>query len=324
MTSRPHDALFKAAFETPEHATALFQLVLPNEVSAAISWSSIARESGTFIDPELADRHSDLLFSVQLADAPALLYLLLEHQSTHAHDMPLRMAEYLMRVWRRHQKEHDMPLPLILPAVVSHAPGSWTGPRSLHALIQPPPTSISGLAPLVLDYSMLVLDLIEADDAKLRDWALGAFPKLALVVLRDGRDPQRLRRDFNHWRDTFREVLRAPNGAEAVTQVLRYVALVTGDMHFEEFRATIREQLPEAGEIAMTIAEQLRQEGLQQGLQQGRQQERAAVLLKQLTLKFGSLPPACVTRIEAASYEQLERYIERVLTAESLEDLFAD
>ncbi|PRQ05358.1 hypothetical protein ENSA5_03480 [Enhygromyxa salina] len=70
----------------------------------------------------------------------------------------------------------------------------------------------------------------------------------------------------------------------------------------------------------MTIAEGLRQEGLQQG----RQQERAELLVKQLALKFGTLPPACVARIESATYEQLERYIEGVLTAESLEFLFAD
>ena len=75
----------------------------------------------------------------------------------------------------------------------------------------------------------------------------------------------------------------------------------------------------------MTIAEELHQQGLQQGLQQGRQQGRAETLLKQITLKFGA-PSAehAAPIIEAATSEQLDRYLERILSAESIEELLAD
>lgn len=294
--------------------------MLPEPVYKAINWGTCVRESGSFIDSELADSQSDLLFSVQLAEDRVLLYLLLEHQSTVAQLMPLRLAHYIVRIWKRYVKERGLPLPVILPGLVTHAPGGWTGATTLSELIVPTPSSIQGLAPLVLDHSMLVLDLAGLDDAKLRGWAFDAFSTLALVMLRDGRDSERLRADFARWRDVFLEVLSAPNGADAVAQVLRYIAVVTGDMHFQDFRATIASQLPEAEEITMTVAQELRQEGRQEG----RQVERAEMLVKLLTLKFGNMSPAALTQIEAAAFEQLGRYLERVLTADSLESVLAD
>jgi hypothetical protein len=46
------------------------------------------------------------------------------------------------------------------------------------------------------------------------------------------------------------------------------------------------------------------------------------MLLKQLTLKFGSLPPWAEKRIETAGLEELDRWAERVLTATSLDEIF--
>lgn len=83
MTARPHDALFKSAFESPANAAALFRAVLPPGVCDAIAWRTLDGAHGSFIDPALADHHSDLLFSARLTTgAPVLLYLVLEHQST--------------------------------------------------------------------------------------------------------------------------------------------------------------------------------------------------------------------------------------------------
>jgi len=45
--------------------------------------------SGSFVDDELRDRETDLLFTCQTADErPCLFYVLLEHQSTPDKKMP--------------------------------------------------------------------------------------------------------------------------------------------------------------------------------------------------------------------------------------------
>src|SRR5690606_19872689 len=149
---------------------------------------------------------------------------------------------------------------------------------------------------------------------------LAAFPKLALWLLRDARDAEQLFRNLEYWTSAFREAMRAPYGTQAIEQLLRYIALVTGNVHLERFRATIREQLPEAEEVVVTIAEELQAIGLQQGLQQG----RVDLLEKQLVLKFGQLPAEVRARVEAADIEQLDRYAARILTATTLEEVFTE
>jgi predicted transposase YdaD len=317
MTEKPHDALFKAAFEKPEHAAGIFRSLLPAPVVEAIAWETIARESGSFIDPELADRQSDLLFSIEIRGGRGLLYLLLEHQSTNDPDMLLRMLIYSARVLERFRKEHPQgPLPVIVPAVVSHAPAGWTAPRTFHEMFEPNPSTIPGLAELVPSFSLIVEDLAHLGNDDIKARALAVFPSLALWALRDARDAGRLLANIVHWGAAFAEAARTPHGVAALAQLVRYIALVTDDLHFEAFRAKIREQAPEAEHAAMTIAEQMRREG--------RFQERAVMLTKLLTLKFGSLSSAHENVIAEATPEQLERYVERVLGATSVDDVFAE
>ena len=101
---------------------------------------------------------------------------------------------------------------------------------------------------------------------------------------------------------------------------MRYFSLACQDLNFDEFRAMIREYAPEVEAAVMTIAEQMRREGLAEG----RVQERVHVLTKQLTLKFGSVDAEHEARIKAATPEELDRYVERILNAETLAAVFAE
>src|SRR5690606_20426037 len=66
-----------------------------------------------------------------------------------------------------------------------------------------------------------------------------------------------------------------------------------------------------------------REQGRHEGREQGRHEERVAMLTKLLTLKFGDLFQAHQALIAEASPEQLERYLERVLTTQSIDEVFA-
>jgi predicted transposase/invertase (TIGR01784 family) len=331
MTSRPHDALFKSAFEVPEHAAGIFRELLPASVCQAIAWDSMAPEAGSFIDPDLADHHSDLLFSVRLRDdgQRAFVYLLLEHQSSNDADMPLRVLGYLLRIWERFRKEHPgTRLPPIIPAIVSHVPGGWTAPRSLDDLFDPHPSSIPGFDALLPRFSLLIEDLAHLSNEDLKARALTAFPKLALWALRDARDTERLLDNLGYWASAFHEARRTPSGILSLAQLVRYIALVTDEMHFDMFRAKLREvEAPKAKEIVMTIAERLRHEGRVEGIVEGRVEGhvegRVQVLRRLLAIKFGAVGDEFEARIVGATPDQLDHLLERVLMADSLAAVFA-
>lgn len=65
---------------------------------------------------------------------------------------------------------------------------------------------------------------------------------------------------------------------------------------------------------------EVRKEGLKEGLTEG---ERT-LLLRLLRARFGELPTAAVARIQAAGTADLERWGERVLNAQTLDEVLSD
>ena len=66
------------------------------------------------------------------------------------------------------------------------------------------------------------------------------------------------------------------------------------------------------------------QQGMQQGVQQGMQLGEALLLQRQLTRRFGELSAAQQARLAAATPAQLEIWGDRVLDAQSLDEVFGD
>jgi hypothetical protein len=146
-----------------------------------------------------------------------------------------------------------------------------------------------------------------------------------LWLLRDARHARRLRENLPFWARYFTQVHRAPHGAEAVRALVRYIALVgqPDAVSWEEFRAIIHQHAPEAEEATMTIADTLIAEGEAKGLTKGRTEGQARLLTKLLTLKFGEVAPEHQARLANASLDELDLWAERVLSATSLDEVFA-
>lgn len=65
-------------------------------------------------------------------------------------------------------------------------------------------------------------------------------------------------------------------------------------------------------------------QGREEGLAQGRLEGQQRLLLGVLRSKFSLLPHAVVTRVESADNDQLTRWTARILTADTLDAVFAD
>jgi hypothetical protein len=138
---------------------------------------------------------------------------------------------------------------------------------------------------------------------------------------------------FDQWTTSLAPLCDEPAGGSTLVAVLWYLLNVSAVP--DERIVAASEALPEpTKESFMTGAEQLiqkglvkgRQEGLMAGRQEGRQEGEhaalAAVALRLTRLRFGDVPPETEARISAASNAELERWIEGILTAERLADLF--
>ena len=61
-----------------------------------------------------------------------------------------------------------------------------------------------------------------------------------------------------------------------------------------------------------------REEGLQKGLQKGRQETLRRLLVR----RFGPLPADAVARLNAATVDELDGWLDRLLVARSLDEVF--
>jgi hypothetical protein len=77
---------------------------------------------------------------------------------------------------------------------------------------------------------------------------------------------------------------------------------------------------PEVQRTMLTFDELLGKESYDRGVIQG---ERKA-LLRLLARRFGTLPDSVKARIDGAGSEDLKRWIDRILDAASLDEVFAD
>ena len=329
MSTSPHDALFKAVFGQPEHARGALQSIVPAAVAEVLDWPTLAPCAGSFIDPALSERHTDVLFSVAWrGGGDALVYLLFEHQSTSDDRMAFRLLRYLVRIWDRWLADHPRAkvLPVIVPVVLYHDAKSWSAPVTLDALFDIPEAMRPAITPHLIRFTYLVDDLSDIPDDRLRDRAMTALGRLVVACFKHARIRANLLEILSGWAEVFREVVLAPHGLEALALVVRYILLVNDHVEPEELQAFLeRVAGPEAKDTIMTAGERLIQQGEERGIQKGIQQGERALLLRQLRKRFGDQVDSGVEqRLATASAEQIATWAERVLSAATIPELLAD
>ncbi len=254
--------------------------------------------------------------------------------------MPWRVLGYVNRIWEAAVREEPgrKTLPPIIPLIVHHGPAGWTAPKRLHDIIQGI-REIPELASLVPSFEILVDDLATHSDEALCSRPLPPFPKVALWLLRDSRSIERLLQSLAAaWRDELGRLRRADSGGEDTLVALGYILRVAGDLPFEALRERLKAATPELEDVMATIEEQIFQrgfekgvqqgveQGIQQGVEQGVEQGRAEALRdtlgRLLRARFGGVDVSIERHLESASESDLDRWLERVVTAERPEDIF--
>jgi len=310
--ANPHDHFFKSVFSEPALAGDFLVHHLPPEVLALLDLAQLEIRKDSFIDPELAEHRSDLLYAVPRVDGEqSYVYVLFEHKSYPEPDIALDLLRYLARIWEQWRREHPSGvLPVIVPLVLYHGRERWSAATRFAALLQAPPA----LAPYIPDFGYQLTDLSRYRDDELQGLVR---QRVALLVLKHIFQPD-LGRQL---RDIFclvQDLAGQPTGLDYLYTLLRYVSGAAPQLNPEELRAAVVESFAQGETIMPTIAERWVEEGLQQGLRQG----EAQVLRRQLTRRFGALPEWAEERLTQAEPTQLEIWADRVLDADSLDAVF--
>ncbi|MEZ4220366.1 MAG: Rpn family recombination-promoting nuclease/putative transposase [Polyangiaceae bacterium] len=336
----PHDGLFRFVFSQHEAASALLGMLLPKEVARRAKWSTLRALPTGFVDAELSERHSDLCFSLRIGRRRALVYVLLEHQSSPERLMPLRLLGYMHRMWMHYLGEHPRSrrLPLIIPLVVSNTRGPWRAPRRFKDLMALDAPLEPELARFVPQFEYLVQDLLAPASVGARRPLESAIAELTLRLLATARTDVDVLTLLSQSYDLLGAVQRAPNGLAALVAIAHYTLAQSAKQPAAVRR--LFHKLGTEGEVAhMTAAHILtkqarlegraegraegRSEGRAEGRAEGRTEGRAALIVQQLAARFGKLPESVQARVHAASERALDAMAVRLLSAESLDEVLA-
>jgi predicted transposase YdaD len=320
---QPHDWLFKEIFSVPEHAASHLRSVLPAELVARIDWATLALENTRLHISGLDAKQADVLLSAQLAGRPALLYVVFEHQSTEDPKMPLRMLRYVLGVWSEYLKLHPATrtLPPVIPCVLHHGPAPWKSPTDVAAMVDVDDETRALLGPLIPSMGFLLDDLTVLDAEQLDARTSSAAVRLALHALHRFATTTDPVGELRKLRNLNREVLCADSGPQALSAVLWYL-LSVNDADPQALQVVLEQTLGPPGTEALMTKISTVQRMTKEAAEQGRQEGQAHALVKLLTLRFKEPVPApALARIRDASVAELDRWTERVLEAETLDDV---
>src|SRR6056297_313829 len=147
-------------------ARSLIETQLDPKTLKELDLQTLRLETGSFIDADLREKFSDLLFSVDLANPTdektkqAHVYLLFEHKSQSDPNTVVQLLSYIVRIWEKRLRGGQRICP-ILPLLVYHGESGWTAARNLADLINGP----EALSAYQVKFEFPLLDLNQlADD----------------------------------------------------------------------------------------------------------------------------------------------------------------
>ncbi len=98
---------------------------MPAELRTICDLSTLKLESGSFVEDDLRQYFSDVLYSLKTTDgADGYVHVLIEHQSSPDKHMAFRLIRYAVAAMQRHLDAGNKKLPLVIPVLF------YTGKRS--------------------------------------------------------------------------------------------------------------------------------------------------------------------------------------------------
>jgi hypothetical protein len=163
-------------------------------------------------------------------------------------------------------------------------------------------------------------DLGRLTDEALVARGMGAEAMLALSALRDVRGARDVYALVRRWGKLLRAASATTTGRRAIPALVRYIADVHHGLEVETLAQLAEDQIAGTGAEIMTTVRQLKAEGRAEG----RAEARLATFERLLRLKFGlAANEEVLARVRGADAATLDALTDRILTATTVDELFA-
>lgn len=253
-----HDGLFKTFLTHPATARDFLTFHLPPALLKVCDLDTLTLESGSFLEEDLRPYFADVLYSLKTVRGDGYVYTLIEHQSSPDKHMAFRLMRYAIAAMQRHLDAGHTHLPLVIPLLFCHGRASpWPSPMNWLDLFSEPES-----ARQLYSNAFPLIDVGAMDDDEIMQHRAMAMLELLLKHIR--------RRDLAELLDPLVTLILAGYTTEQQLAALINWMLQTGDSaQPQALLASLAHRLPHEGEMLMTIAQKLIQEGKLEGIKEG-------------------------------------------------------
>ncbi|WP_341756318.1 MULTISPECIES: Rpn family recombination-promoting nuclease/putative transposase [unclassified Candidatus Tisiphia] len=259
-----HDKIFRKSMENPIVAKEFLATHLPKDVLALIDSPTLKLEKDSFIEPDLSETISDVLFSVKFNDTDGYIFLLLEHQSTVDQLIAFRLFKYMVNICDRYLtiNPKSKSLPLIYPLVLYNGKKKYDAPLNIWDLF-----TYSDLARSFWTNDCQLINVHDIPDEELKK---KLWSGILLFFLKHIHERQLLKR-WQEISDLLPELTKVSIGYDHIRNLLHYTLTFIEQSDKIELEKMLITSLTKekGGELMPSIAQVWKEEGIEIGKRKG-------------------------------------------------------
>ncbi len=255
--TNPHDKFFKESFTNKEIVTDFIKGSFPKELVDNLDLSSLDLDNNSYIDEELKEYYSDLVYNCNYRYLNIKISIIFEHKS-FVPDYPfLQLLKYIIKIWDFNIKQKENLIPVI-PLIFYHGKEKWEYKKITRYF-----TGIdNNLEKYIPDFDYLLMDLskYENEDIKERIYK-NEFLKISLLIFKNIYDEEKLKKNLENFLILGKLYYEEEKGLKFLESVIRYLYINLENTRVEDIVHIIEKISETGGKETMTIAMKLKEEG---------------------------------------------------------------
>jgi predicted transposase/invertase (TIGR01784 family) len=230
-----------------------------------INFNTLQIENDSYVDEELKEHFSDLVYNCQYHGKEKIkITLLLEHKSYQPQYPHLQLLKYLLKIWERNVKQKEALVPVI-PIIVYHGKKSWET-KDFYSYFKGIDEDITCFLP---HFDYVLTDLTVYSDEEIERVFEQLVVQICLKLMKNIFDDKKLEQKLQKIFSGIGTLIEKEQGKNFLESIIRYLYEST-DIPDKNITTHITTITKKGGKIAMTTAERLRQEGKLTGIKEGK------------------------------------------------------
>ncbi len=249
-----HDKFFKETFSRLEVAQSFIEELFPPDIKEKINLADLKRVSESFIDGELEEYFSDIIYQTNLANQETFVTLLFEHKSYTVPFIHIQLLQYVINIWKQEIKDGKTVLSLVIPIVIHHGEQTWEY-KSMKSYFVDLPEVLHKFIP---DFDYLLFSLTDIADDRLTSFNNVILSMSAMLLKHSHDENDEFMKLTPFWLEKIKE-LDTQQQLDFIRSVFVYIQNAI-NLTNNEIPTIFTKVSNNTNNIAMTIADRIRAE----------------------------------------------------------------